>query len=99
MRAGGIKFTWDTRKEAANERKHGVNFEEARTVFDDAQALRIFDTDHSEDEDRFLLPGSSCLLRLIVVSHYWRGQDELVRIISARKASKNEAATYNERIK
>lgn len=92
-----MKFTWDAQKSAANKRKHGVAFEEAQTVFDDCDALRIFDPDHSEDEDRFLLPGLSAVLRLLVVCHCYREDDEQIRIISARKASKKESADYTRR--
>lgn len=92
-----MKFTWDAQKSAANKRKHGVAFEEAQTVFDDCDALRIFDPDHSEDEDRFLLLGLSAVLRLLVVCHCYREDDEQIRIISARKASKKESADYTRR--
>lgn len=92
-----MKFTWDAQKSAANKRKHGVAFEEAQTVFDDCDALRIFDPDHSEDEDRFLLLGLSAVLRLLVVCHCYREDDEHIRIISARKATKKESADYTRR--
>lgn len=92
-----MKFIWDAQKSTANKRKHGVTFEEAQTVFDDCDALRIFDPDHSEDEDRFLLLGLSAVLRLLVVCHCYREDDEHIRIISARKASKKESADYTRR--
>lgn len=92
-----MKFTWDAQKSTANKRKHGVAFEEAQTVFDDCDALRIFDPDHSEDEDRFLLLGLSAVLRLLVVCHCYREDDGQIRIISARKASKKESADYTRR--
>ncbi len=92
-----MKFTWDAQKSIANKRKHGVAFEEAQTVFDDCDALRIFDPDHSEDEDRFLLLGLSAALRVLVVCHCYREDDEQIRIISARKASKKESADYTRR--
>ncbi|WP_308620968.1 BrnT family toxin [uncultured Desulfovibrio sp.] len=92
-----MKFTWDAQKSTANKRKHGVAFEEAQTVFDDCDALRIFDPDHSEDEDRFLLLGLSAVLRLLVVCHCYREDDEHIRIISARKATKKESADYTRR--
>lgn len=66
-------------------------------MFDDCDALRIFDPDHSEDEDRFLLLGLSAVLRLLVVCHCYREDDEQIRIISARKASKKESADYTRR--
>lgn len=92
-----MKFTWDAQKSTTNKRKHGVAFEEAQTVFDDCDALRIFDPDHSEDEDRFLLLGLSAVLRLLVVCHCYREDDGQIRIISARKASKKESADYTRR--
>ena len=92
-----MEFVWDTHKAAVNRRKHGVAFEEAQTVFDDADALRIFDPDHSEDEDRFLILGLSAWPRLLVVCHCYRKNDEQIRIISARKATKGESATYERR--
>ena len=85
-----MEFVWDTQKAVINKRKHGVSFEEAQTVFQDCDALRIFDPDHSEDEDRFLLLGLSSVLRLLVVCHCYRENDKQIRIISARKASKSE---------
>lgn len=92
-----MKFTWDESKAVLNKQKHGITFEEAQTVFEDCEALRIFDPDHSEDEDRFLLLGLSSVLRLLVVCHCYRENDELIRIISARKATKKEASTYERR--
>jgi len=92
-----IHFEWDPRKSAANRRKHGVSFEEASTVFTDEHALLIDDPDHSEDEDRFILLGLSASLRVLVVCHCYRQSDELIRIISARKATRNERESYNRR--
>lgn len=92
-----MKFTWDTNKAISNQRKHGISFEEARTVFDDYHALRIYDPDHSEDEDRFILLGLSVATRLLVVCHCYREDDGVIRIISARKATKNESKTYEKR--
>lgn len=92
-----MRFAWDMSKAALNKQKHGVSFEEAQTVFEDCEALRIFDPDHSEDEDRFLLLGMSSVLRLLVVCHCYREDDELIRIISARKATKKEISTYERR--
>ena len=89
-----MEFVWDMCKAAANLRKHGVSFEEAQTVFVDADALRIFDPDHSVDEDRFILLGLSSVLRVLVVCHCYRENDAVIRIISARKATKMEAQTY-----
>lgn len=92
-----MKFMWDDEKASTNQKKHGVSFEEAQTVFEDYHALRIYDPDHSEDEDRFLLLGLSAVLRLLVVCHCYRENDEQIRIISARKATKNESGTYERR--
>jgi uncharacterized DUF497 family protein len=92
-----MKCTWDREKATANQRKHGIAFEEAQTVFEDGNALRIYDPDHSEDEDRFLLLGLSSVLRMLVVCHCYREVDEQIRIISARKATKTESATYKKR--
>jgi len=94
---GDIDFTWDPRKAAANARKHGVTFEEAETVFYDDAALLIDDPEHSADEDRFILLGMSVQLRVLVVVHAYREDDQLIRIISARRASKPERAQYNQR--
>ncbi len=92
-----MKFVWDPKKADINKGKHGVSFEEAQTVFEDYDALRIFDPDHSQQEDRFLILGMSSILRLLVVCHCYRENDEQIRIISARKASKNEVYTYVRR--
>ncbi len=90
-------FIWDDKKAEINIRKHGVSFAEAATVFDDYDALLIYDPDHSEEEDRFIILGMSSGLRLLVVCHCYRESDEQIRIISARKATKEETSTYNER--
>ena len=92
-----MRFTWDESKARQNKQKHGVGFEEAQSVFEDREALRIYDPDHSEDEDRFLLLGMSSFLRLLVVCHCYRENDELIRITSARKATKKESSTYERR--
>jgi uncharacterized protein len=89
-----IVFEWDARKAAENLRKHGVSFEEAKEVFFDERARLIDDPDHSEREERFLLLGFSCALRLLVVCHAYRHEGEVVRIISARKATRAEASFY-----
>lgn len=89
-----ITFTWDARKERANRRKHGVSFEEARSVFLDENAKLIDDPDHSAGKDRFVLLGLSYKLRLLVVSHVYRRDDQQVRLISARKASKREQSQF-----
>ncbi len=89
-----IRFEWDEKKSRENKRKHKVSFEEARTVFLDENAIRYFDPDHSDDEDRFLMLGMSFTLRVLVVCHCYRSDDSVIRIISARKANKREQTAY-----
>jgi len=89
-----LVFKWDDRKNKANIKKHGISFEEARSVFFDEKATAFFDPDHSEDEDRFILLGISVRLRILVVCHCFREDETVVRIISARKADKEEAQDY-----
>lgn len=89
-----LRFEWDPAKATSNLRKHGVSFEEARTVFEDAEGLIIPDPDHSADEERFILVGLSAALRALVVMHCEREQGEVIRIFSARKADRGERATY-----
>ncbi len=92
-----LHFEWDAKKSQANSRKHGISFEEAKTVFFDERARLIDDPDHSGEEDRFVLLGFSAQLRLLVVCHCYREADAVIRIISARKASGKEAALYRQR--
>ena len=87
-------FEWNERKSAANAKKHGVSFEEAKSVFVDERAKLIDDPDHSDDEDRFVLLGLSGALRLLLVCHCYRGDGNVIRIISARKASAKESKSY-----
>jgi uncharacterized protein len=89
-----FRFDWDSRKTAANLTKHGVSFEEAKSVFVDENAKLINDPDHSEDEDRFVLLGLSSALRLLLVCHCYRSEDNIIRIISARKANAKESRSY-----
>ena len=89
-----LKFTWDESKALKNQKKHGISFEEAKTVFFDDSGRLIPDPDHSEDEDRFILLGQSFEFRLLLVCHCYRENDEQIRIISARKASKFEQKQY-----
>ena len=89
-----IQFDWDQKKAAENVKKHGVTFEEARTVFFDDRAKLIDDPDHSEDEDRFVLLGVSNTLKVILVCHCYRQEGNVIRIISARKASRHETKQY-----
>ena len=91
-----LSFSADPLKTKENQQKHDVAFEEARTVFFDENATRFFDIDHSQDEDRYLLLGLSARLRILVVSHCYRQNGRDIRIISARKATKNEQRTYRE---
>jgi hypothetical protein len=89
-----IRFAWDQAKAVENRRKHGVTFEEASTVFADENGRLKHDPDHSREEDRFLLLGFSAKLRLLIVCHAHRENDEVIRIISARKATLNESKQY-----
>ncbi len=89
-----LRFDWDQRKNLSNQAKHGVSFEEARTAFYDEYARVLADPDHSEEEDRFILLGLSIALRLLIVCHCYRESDEVIRIISARKATRREQNEY-----
>lgn len=89
-----LRFEWDERKATANAKKHGVSFEEAKSVFVDDRAKLIDDPDHSEGEDRFVLLGLSGVLRLLVVCHCYRLDGNIIRIISTRKASARESNSY-----
>ena len=89
-----ISFVWDPRKAASNLRKHGISFEEARTVFFDEDGLLQDDPDHSRGEERFILLGRSSKSNVVVVCHCYRESEEVIRIISARKATKREEQTY-----
>ncbi len=91
-----IEFDWDELKAITNERKHGVSFEEAQTVFYDEAARLSYDPNHSQTEDRYLILGMSDLLRLLVVCHSYQPPNELIRIISARQATKQERQQYQE---
>ncbi len=91
-----IKFDWDQNKALFNKRKHGISFEEATTIFYDDDALEFYDPDHWEDEDRFIMVGLSFKSRTLVVSHCVRESGSVIRIISARKATKREAQRYWE---
>jgi uncharacterized DUF497 family protein len=93
-----LSFEWDKEKERRNIRRHGVSFAEAQTAFYDENARIIHDPDHSDAEDRFILLGISAGVRLLLVCHCYRKNDEVISIISARKAEKKEAGQYCERI-
>lgn len=89
-----ISFEWDQDKNSLNKKKHGISFEEGQTVFVDENALLLHDPDHSHEEDRFILLGLSSNLRTLVVCHCYRKNDEVIRIISARKATRSEQKQY-----
>lgn len=91
---GTISFEWDENKNRINQRKHGISFEEAKTVFYDDEALVIDDPEHSEEEERFIILGLSLQANLLVVCHCCRNSDSVIRIISARKATKTESSYY-----
>ncbi|MCB4791846.1 MAG: BrnT family toxin [Elusimicrobia bacterium] len=93
-----IEFEWDKKKDNSNKKKHGISFEEAKTIFYDPNALLIHDPSHSDHEDRFIMLGVSRILRLLVVCHCYRKDDEIIRIISARKANKKEQKQYKEKL-
>ena len=90
----GFRFEWDERKNRANRLKHCVTFEEARTVFLDENARFMIDPDHSDDESRFLLLGLSIRVRLLLICHCHREGDDVIRIISARRADPTERREY-----
>ena len=94
---GELRFSWDPAKAAANERKHGVSFTEAESVFSDEAALLLDDPEHSGAEERFLLLGLSAQLRVLLVVHAYREGDDTIRIISAWKASRSERDQYAAR--
>ena len=89
-----LSFEWDEEKDLSNRRKHGVNFDEAKTVFNDPRSITIADERHSDNEDRYIDIGISSRGRLIVVSYTDRGSN--IRIISCRKATKSERKTYEQ---
>lgn len=89
-----IKFEWDRAKATANLKKHEISFEEAQTVFYDEFAVQFFDDEHSTDEDRFLLLGMSSEANLLLVCHCERSGGNVIRIISARRATKQESKFY-----
>ena len=89
-----LAFEWDENKNRANQTKHKISFEEAQTVFYDEDALLIDDPDHSEEEERFILLGFSRRANLLVVCHCYRQSESVIRIISARKATRTEEQAY-----
>ena len=87
-------FEWDEHKNVANQKKHGVSFEEARSVFLDESAAEAFDPDHSQREDRFILVGISNRLRVLVICYCYYQSRSKIRIISARKTNAKEEEIY-----
>lgn len=92
-----LRFEWNPVKAAANFRKHGISFDEARTVFEDDEALFMADPDHSVEEDRWVLLGMSGAARVLVVVHCERAAGTVMRLISARKADREERNLYAAR--
>ena len=95
----GLRFSWDPQKARSNQQKHGVSFEEAETAFLDEQALVLEDPEPDDPEERFVLLGLSSSLRLLLVCHCVREGGGLIRLISARRATKPEGRQYWERLK
>jgi uncharacterized protein len=89
-----IRFEWDPRKDEANQKKHGVSFVEAQSVFFDDNAIQFYDGEHSDLEERFIMLGMSMQHRILVVCHCERQSGEVIRIISARKATNVERKYY-----
>ena len=89
-----MNFEWDERKNIANKQKHGLSFEEASNVFFDDKAILFDDPEHSDEEERFLLIGMTTSTKICVVCHCYREDDTIIRIISAREATKNEEKRY-----
>ena len=90
-----LRFEWDNKKNLSNQKKHGVSFEEAATVFLDEEGILIPDPDHSDYEERFVLIGTSRKANLLTVVHCLRETETIIRIISARKATKNERSRFH----
>lgn len=90
-----IRFEWDPRKDTANQRKHGISFEVAQSVFFDENAIQFYDKDHPKQEDRFIMLGLSIRSRILVVCHGERVSGRVIRIISARKATSSERKFYD----
>ena len=89
-----MKFEWDENKDAVNLSKHGISFEEARTVFDDPLYINLYDPDHSDEEDRYIIVGESQQGNLLIVSYTERA--DFFRLISARKVTRVEREVYEE---
>jgi len=91
-----IRFEWDESKNVVNQKKHKISFDEAKTVFYDDEARIIDDPEHSEGEERFIILGLSKKANLLVVCHCYRASETVIRIISARKATKIETKQYRD---
>ncbi|MDD5065653.1 MAG: BrnT family toxin [bacterium] len=91
-----ISFQWDLNKDAYNRKRHGISFDEASTVFYDENALLIHDPDHSVNENRYILMGISRKLNILIVCHCYKEKNQIIRIISARKATRKEKEKYLE---
>ena len=93
-----MKFEWDENKNRTNKIKHGLSFQEAITVFDDEYAIVIYDEPHSITEERFIIIGINMQFKEIAVCHCYRGIDnDIIRIISARKATATEVFLYGRK--
>ena len=91
-----MRFEWDETKNQSNQRKHGISFEEAASVFFDEEALIRDDPEHSKEEERFVMLGFSSRANLLVVCHCYRASETVIRIISARKATRTESKYYGK---
>ncbi|MEL7144374.1 MAG: BrnT family toxin [Cyanobacteria bacterium J06573_11] len=91
-----IRFVWDELKARSNLKKHGISFDEAKSAFYDPSARVVFDPDHSQEEDRYILLGLSQSLRMLAICHVHIEDDSTIRLISARKATKTERKQYKE---
>lgn len=89
-----LSFEWDENKNRINQKKHGITFEEASTVFYDDLAILFDDPEHSQEEERFILLGMSDAANVCIVCHCYRASETVIRIISARKATKKEEERY-----
>ena len=89
-----LVFEWDSEKDRTNQKKHGVSFEEAKSVFYDDSAIQFWDEGHSDLEDRFLLLGRSSKMRILLIVHCFREPESVIKIVSVRKATKTESKQY-----
>ena len=92
------KFSWDEEKNKENIKKHGISFEQAQYVFFDENAIVEYDDEHSKDEDRFVIIGSDMEFKILMVCHCYRENSKIIRIISARKATRNEQNQYRRHL-